>query len=127
MQEQIRKQSDMNSMEIKYACILLLGVLISAVSQVMLKKAAMRHYDSTIREYMNPMVIIAYIMFAGTTFLSILAYRVIPLSMGPVLEATSYIYVTFFGIRIFKEKINARKIIALGFIITGIIVYSVWG
>lgn len=117
----------MNLTVMKYACLLLLGVFISAVSQVMLKKAAMRHYDSPIREYLNPMVIIAYIMFVGTTFLSVLAYKEVPLSMGPVLEATSYIYVTVFGVKIFKEKINIRKIAALGFIIAGIIVYSVWG
>jgi multidrug transporter EmrE-like cation transporter len=45
--------------------------------------------------------------------------------MGPVLEATSYIYVTIFGVKIFGEKINKKKILALGFIIGGIIVYSV--
>lgn len=55
----------------------------------------MKQYESKIKEYMNPLVIIAYIMFVGTTFLSIIAYKGIPLSMGPILEATSYIYVTF--------------------------------
>ena len=47
--------------------------------------------------------------------------------MGPILEATGYIYVTIFGITIFKERMNQKKIIALVLIITGIIVYSVWG
>jgi multidrug transporter EmrE-like cation transporter len=115
----------MNKTSILYAGLLLLGVFISAISQVMLKKASMKHYESHLREYLNPLVIFAYVMFVGTTFLSILAYRGIPLSMGPVLEATSYIYVTIFGVKIFGEKINKRKILALGFIIGGIIVYSV--
>lgn len=114
----------MNRTEIFYAGLLPLGVFISAISQVMLKKASMRHYESRVKEYMNPLVITAYIMFVGTTFLSILAYRGIPLSMGPVLEATSYIYVTIFGVKIFGEKINRKKIVALGFIIGGIIVFS---
>lgn len=117
----------MNVTMIKYACLLLLGVFISAVSQVMLKKSAMKHYDSPIQEYMNPMVIFAYVLFVGTTFLSILAYKEVPLSMGPILEATSYIYVTFFGVKIFKEKMNSRKILALGFIIVGIAVFAVLG
>ena len=110
-----------------YASLILIGVFISAISQVMLKKASMRHYDSVIREYMNPLVIFAYVMFVGTTFLSIFAYRGIPLSMGPVLEATSYIYVTIFGARIFHEKISSKKIIALVMIVTGIIIYSLLG
>lgn len=117
----------MNRTTIMYACVLLAGVFISAISQVMLKKAAMKQYESKIKEYMNPLVIIAYIMFVGTTFLSIIAYKGIPLSMGPILEATSYIYVTIFGVKIFHEKMNKKKFAALGFIITGIIIYSVFG
>lgn len=110
-----------------YAGILLLGVFISAISQVLLKKAAMREYKSRIHEYMNPLVIMAYVMFVGTTFLSILAYRGIPLSMGPILEATSYLYVTIFGVNIFKEKITKQKMIALVLIIGGILIYSIGG
>ncbi|MCR5528962.1 MAG: multidrug ABC transporter [Saccharofermentans sp.] len=103
-----------------YSLFLLAGVFISAISQVLLKKAALKKYDSRIKEYLNPLVIIAYTMFVGTTFLSIIAYRGIPLSLGPVLEATSYLYVTFFGVKIFKEKINKGKIISLILIVSGI-------
>lgn len=110
-----------------YASILLAGVFLSAISQVMLKKAALRTYESRIREYLNPLVICAYAIFFGTTFLSIYAYKGIPLSMGPVLEATSYIYVTFFGVTIFEEKLGKRKILALMLIVGGIIVYSCFG
>lgn len=106
---------------------LLLGVFLSAISQVMLKKAALRQYPNKIREYLNPLVIIAYTIFVGTTFLSIYAYKGIPLSMGPVLEATSYIYVTIFGVTIFKEKLNKRKLVGLALIIAGIIIYSLLG
>lgn len=116
-----------NSTLFLYAGVLLLGVFLSAISQVMLKKAALRQYPNRIREYLNPLVIIAYTIFVGTTLLSIYAYKGIPLSMGPVLEATSYIYVTVFGITIFKEKLNLRKIVALLLIISGIVIYSVLG
>ena len=98
----------MDKTTLLYSLVLLCGVFISAISQVMLKKSAMKNYDSPIKEYMNPLVIFAYVLFVGTTFLSIIAYRGIPLSMGPVLEATSYIYVTIFGVTIFKEKINGE-------------------
>lgn len=109
-----------------YVGVLLLGVFISAIAQALLKKASMNHYNSPIKEYINPMVIFSYVLFVGTTFLSVFAYREIPLSMGPVLESTSYIYVMFFGVKIFGEKINKRKIMALIFIICGIIIYSFW-
>ena len=117
----------MNKTVALYACVLLSGVFISAISQVMLKKAALKKYDAWWKEYMNPLVIFAYVLFVGTTFLSILAYRGIPLSMGPILEATSYIYVTIFGVKIFHEKMNKKKWLSLALIIVGIVIYSVLG
>ncbi|WP_343248577.1 SMR family transporter [Diplocloster hominis] len=117
----------MNILILKYSCILLVGVFISAISQVMLKKSALKEYESKFKEYFNPSVIVAYVLFVSTTFLSIIAYKGIPLSMGPVLEATSYIYITIFGVTIFNERINAKKIIALMFIVIGITIYSTLG
>ena len=76
---------------IVYSSILLIGVFIAAVSQVILKKESMKVHESLSREYMNPRVMFAYVLFVGTTFLSIFAYKVVPLSMGAILEATSYI------------------------------------
>ena len=115
---------DRDSTVLLYSCVLLLGVFISSISQVMLKKAALKEYDSPIKEYLNPLVVFAYVLFLGTTFLSIMAYRGIPLSMGPILEATSYVYVTVFGVTIFKEKMTRKKLVALGLILAGICVYS---
>ena len=40
----------MSSITVKYSCVLLLGVFISAISQVLLKKAAQKKYDSVIHE-----------------------------------------------------------------------------
>jgi multidrug transporter EmrE-like cation transporter len=105
--------------------LLLASVFISAVSQVLLKKSAMKEYPSRIAEYLNPLVISAYAIFVAGTFLTILAYRTVPLSMGPILEATSYIYVTIFGVTIFHERINRGKIIALILIIAGIALFSI--
>jgi len=110
-----------------YVIIFLAAVFTAAVAQILLKKAAMKHYDGFWQEYLNPTVIFAYILFFGATLVDVFAYKVIPLSLGPVLEATSYIYVTAFGAVIFHEKINRKKIIALGIIILGIVVYAVFG
>lgn len=114
----------MNETLALYAGILLLGTFISAVSQVILKKAALKTYDSRIKEYLNFPVIFAYTLFILTTFMCIFAYRVVPLSYGPVLESTSYLYVTLFGVFVFKEKITKKKVIALGLILAGIVLYS---
>jgi len=110
---------------IVYSSILLIGVFIAAVSQVILKKESMKEHESLSREYMNPRVMFAYVLFVGTTFLSIFAYKVVPLSMGAILEATSYIWITIFGVMIFSERITKVRLLALAFILCGIILFSV--
>lgn len=110
-----------------YILLFLASVFLSSVSQVMLKKAAQKEYTSHLREYLNPLVIFAYAIFFTTTLIGIVAYKVIPISMGPVLEATSYFYVTLFGVTLFGEKINTKKVAALGMIVIGILVYALWG
>ena len=117
----------MNDKVIFYASFILIGTFISSAAQVLLKKAAMKEHCSVKDEYLNKNVIIAYITFVLATFLSIYAYKGIPLSMGAVLESTSYLYITIFGAYFFKEPITVRKIVAIAFIISGIIIYSCCG
>lgn len=69
-------------------------------------------------------MILGYGLFVGCTLLTMLAYKGVPLNVGPVLEATGYIYVTIFGVTIFHEKMNPKKIIALAMILVGILVYA---
>ena len=127
MHTQTRMVKVMNKTQLLYSLYLLSGVFVSSLSQVMLKKSAIKRYENPIKEYLNPLVILAYVLFVGTTFLSILAYKGIPISLGPILEATSYIYVTVWGVKIFREKINKQKLLALGLIIIGIIIYAFCG
>lgn len=116
----------MNEM-LPYVVLFLFNVFLAACSQVLLKKAAMKHYDSVIREYLNPTVIIAYGLFFATTIIGVLAYKGIPISLGPVLEATSYLYVTLFGVMIFHEKMTKKKTSGLVLIIAGILVFTLLG
>ncbi len=58
----------MNRQLFSYAALMLLGVFISSVAQVMLKKAAEKQYDSVIGEYLNVRVITAYVIFSAAFF-----------------------------------------------------------
>lgn len=114
----------MSSSVLIHALFNLLGTFIASVSQVMLKKSAMKSHGSALGEYLNPLVIFAYVMFVASTLLSVLAYKGIPLSMGGILDATGYIYVTVFGVLIFHEKLTRKKLAALALILIGIAIYS---
>ena len=117
----------MDKQQMLYTAILLVGIFIGSVSQVLLKKASMKTYRSPLMEYLNPQVIFAYVLFFGTTLISVTAYQVISLSLGAVLETTSYLYITFFSVVIFKEKLNNKKLLALLLIILGSMICTLFG
>lgn len=110
-----------------YALVMLAGVFLSSVSQAMLKKSAMRTYGSRLREYLNALVIPAYIIYFGTTLAGVFAYRGLPLSVGTALQSTGYVFVTFFGVRLFGEKLTPRRVCSLCLIVGGVLIYTLLG
>lgn len=109
---------------IPYLFIGFFSVFVSSVSQTILKKASLVERKSFLEEYLNPPVILAYAMFFGSTLLTMLAYKKLPLSMSPAFESTSYIFVTIFGATVFKEKVGRRKLFALLLILLGVIIFT---
>ena len=105
-------------------CLLLLSVFISSVSQIILKKAADKTYESTLKEYMNPMVIGAYGLFFCSVILTILALKHVPLSMSPILESTGYIFVSVMGYIFLKERFSRRKLMGFALILAGIVIFN---
>ena len=107
---------------IKYVLIMLTGTFIASVSQIVLKKAAEKEYPNKIAEYLNPMVMGAYIIFFGASLCSVLGYKKVPLSIGPILEATGYIWVAILGKIFLGEHISKKKALGLVVIILGIVI-----
>lgn len=114
----------MTQAQLPYVLLYLCSTFLASVSQVLLKKAALREHKTLLEEYTDWRVILGYGLFVGCTLLTMLAYKGVPLNVGPVLEATGYLYVTIFGVTIFHEKMNPKKIAALVTIVVGIIIYA---
>ena len=107
-----------------FSGLIILSTLISSFSQIMLKISAGKIYSSRLKEYLNPWVITAYILFFGCTFLTMYALKVVPLSMAPVLESSGYIFITILSRVFLREKITGKKLLGLFIILTGILIYS---
>ena len=54
-----------------YSLLLVFSTLISSISQVLLKKSADRTYKNRIREYLNPLVVSAYLIFVISAVMTI--------------------------------------------------------
>lgn len=109
---------------ISYIIVFLGSVLISSISQVILKTSANELHESSLKEILNVKVISAYGLFFWATLCTMFAYKKIPLSLGAVLEATGYVYVAILGRVFLKEELTRNKVIGNIAIICGIIIYS---
>ena len=60
----------MNQAQLPYVLLYLCSTFLSSVSQVLLKKAAMREHTSLVAEYTDWRVILGYGLFVGCTLLT---------------------------------------------------------
>lgn len=107
----------------KYIILLVLAVLVSSVSQIILKKSASKTYNSIFREYFNLYVITGYGLMVVSTVLVILGLRGVPYKNEPIIESLGYIFVMILSNLILGEKITRKKIIGNLLILSGIIIY----
>ena len=110
---------------IVYVFLYILGVVISAFAQVLLKKSADSKKENLIKEYLNFKTIASYTIFFVATLLTVLSYKYIPLSFGPILGTLEYLFVGVLGYFLLKEKIKKKKIIGLIIIILGVFIYAI--
>ena len=116
-----------DTMVIIFSGVFLCSVLISSISQILLKKSADRTYDSRLKEYLNPLVIVAYIMFFCSLMITMYCYRYVDVSAGPIFESAGYVFVGILGFIFLKEKFTIKKTIGMVLILLGIVVFSFGG
>ena len=100
----------------------LASVAIASISQLLLKKSANEKHESFIRSYLNVLVVSAYVLLSISMVLTSLAYRTVPLALGPIIETLGIVFVAILSSIIFKEKHSKRFILGMFFIILGVIV-----
>ena len=101
--------------------IYLVTPLLSAISQLILKKAADNPKYTGVHAYLNLPVIGAYALFFGCMLLNVVALRTLDLIVASVLEASGYIYVMALSFFFLKEKITLRRLIGNCVIVVGIV------
>ena len=102
--------------------ILLTSSLLSSFSQVLLKKAAIKKYDSIILQYVTFYVLLGYCLFFIVLLINIFVMRFVNMNIVSVFTETMPLVISvFMGHLFFNETINNKKIIATSLIIIGVI------
>ena len=104
--------------------IVLLGNLVSSVSQVLLKISAKKEHESWIKSLINMRVIFAYFLFAITTLMNIAALRFIPVSLSAALESSGQIFVPIMSKIYLDENISKTRLMGMILIVSGIVIFS---
>ena len=106
--------------------IVISSVFLAACAQMLLKQGARQQYDTWWRQYFNGWVIGGYVIMLGTMLMNIFAMsRGVEVKEVSIIESMSYLFVPILSFVIFNERLTWRKIIAIGVIIIGILVFFV--
>ena len=107
-----------------YYILVILSVFAAAGAQMLLKQGARKNYVGFWRQYLNPWVIGGYGIMACSLVLNIWCMsKGVQVKEVSVIEAMSYLFVPVLAFMLFKEKLTARKICAIGVIITGVVIF----
>lgn len=109
-----------------YYIIVILVVFASACSQMLLKRGTSIEYSSFIRQYLNPWVISGYGIMGLAVIVNIYCMsKGVQVKELSIIESLSYLFVPCLSWMFFGEKITTRKVLAIGVIIVGIIIFFI--
>ena len=99
------------------------GVTIAAFSQVLLKTSANQSHDGFWKQYLNWRVITGYLMLLVSMLFAVWAYAGMDYKYGPAIESIGFALVAFLSWWILKERMTKRKLLGIGLIVGGLIVF----
>ena len=107
-----------------YKLIVIVCVLVASVAQMMLKKGALSHYPSIIKEYLNPWVTGGYLLMGTSMIGNIFAMgHGVQVKEVSIIESFSYLFVPLLSWICFKEAITFHKFLSIALILFGVIVF----
>ena len=104
--------------------LVFISSILGVASQMMLKHSARKNYPSWWREYINLWVIGGYGIMVLSLLINLWAIHIGVLAQEvSIIECINYLLIPLGAWWIFKEPITRRKMVAIGIIIVGVIVF----
>lgn len=102
--------------------LFVLGVLCAAVGQIALKKGASREAWS-LRSFLNSYSSTGYLLMVISTCLGLVAFRHLPLKLGPALDSLGYIFVPVLSWCFLHERLTLLRVLGFFLILCGVLVF----
>lgn len=106
--------------------LMIISALITAFSQIILKKSADRKYKSIVFEYLNPYVLFSYVCYVGVLALNVFIYTKVDYRFGIVINSMSTVLVMILSNIILKETVTRKRIIGNAIIFCGILIFMLF-
>ena len=107
-----------------FVFLMIISAFATAFSQVLLKMSANRTYKNVLFEYLNPFVILSYVLFGGVLLLNVLIFTRMDMRFGIVMNSLSGVLVLVLSALLLKEKLTQRRILGSILILAGIALFS---
>jgi multidrug transporter EmrE-like cation transporter len=107
------------------------AVMISGISQILLKYGALsekksHHFPDYLKPYLNRYTLSAYCLLLVVTVISVYVLKEMPLKLFfPFFISMNIVVVVVLSNFILHESLTYRKIIAIGIIVFGILIFSI--
>lgn len=110
----------------EYIVLAAAAVALTAVSQMLLKTAAVRsagwHF---VRRYLNLRVLSAYTIFIAVTMMNVYAYKYLPIKMVVLFLPFTFVLVLLFSMVFLGERMNRRQLQGALIILAGVVLYNI--
>ena len=121
------KWSAARPVAVKAICLSTIGVVVtafaSAVSQILLNVSAEKKYENRVKEYLNPWVVLSYMILAVVLVTNIYLLGFMNLKEENAIASLTYVFVLILSRIVLKEKITLKKILGNVLIIIGILIF----
>lgn len=108
-----------------YYLVMFSGVFIASISQILLKKAALKKYKGFIGQYLNVLVITGYSLMLISTVCTVIAMKKMPISTVPIWNSLGMVLAVLWGRIIFAEKISTKRKFGIVIVLLGIMIFGI--
>jgi small multidrug resistance pump len=117
------RQSDADTVLLPYYAALLAAIIMGVAGQLLFKAGADRSSD-VFRQFLNPLTLCAFAVYAGSAALYATSLRKLPLSVAFPSVALSYIAVAMASHLLWQETLGWPRLSGMALIVAGVVLLN---